>query len=626
MPELNTKSEPLPLAVPPSIEAVISEFDARASTFSCMDIYIDLCAARKALKEPTSGENAGAWAEVLAFGLAGTEHFEKPWGTYFGPMGSGTENGEAVYFPDVRQADTAVLVHWRRRAQSVTNPVLKARYNDLVWDLSHFIANEKRDVKFAHSAIDSYLDAACQKDRNEYDVFPEAERALTLAVQINDTFRRDAARKNLLNIHKQAIENNGMWWKVFDALEEQPRSGLTDEEREELIADLEGIIARVSDISSPENFNPHDVESAANKLLKYYRRAGRQDEIKRLHLTVAKAFEHFGGMADPMLASTVLQTSMDAYRQAGMNEEEARILRLIEKSNVESADQMIRHEITQEIPIEDIEEFLSQVIGDTKDKTFSWISAEFLVIRTKMEESLRNSAETSPLTSMIPAVMLKGDRVVAHIGSLDEDPLGRLIHQTNTHLSLVTPWLGWAIERAKERHSLSAEDITLWANRTGLFGDGQLLREGLMAWMNCDHVKAAHILVPQVEVGFRSLVGLYGRPTTKAHPQMRQARMVVTMGEILFSDETLQALGRHGSNIVLHFRTLYADPRGQNLRNDLAHGLISTESLNAGIMLWVIHSLLLLGAWLLPEGIPESETEPSAAQREDHASDKDHTS
>ena len=56
-----------------------------------MDIHGALCQARQALSDPSAAENTGAWAEVLAFGLAAHEHGEKPWGTFFGPMGSMTD-------------------------------------------------------------------------------------------------------------------------------------------------------------------------------------------------------------------------------------------------------------------------------------------------------------------------------------------------------------------------------------------------------------------------------------------------------------------------------------------------------------------------------------------------------
>lgn len=365
---LKTQAENLPLMVPPTIAAVIDEFNARSDPYETFDVYSALCEVRQALATPSPAENYGAWAEMLAFGLTGTEPNEKPWGTYFGPMGSGTrDNGEIVYFPDLRQADGTILAQWKDRARSVTAPVMIARYNDLVWDLGKFIANERRDVEFARRAIDAYLIAARQDGRNANHAFSDAERALALAIQIDDKPRRESAREALLVLHQQAIVGNRMWWKAYDALEEQPKSGLTDAERDSLIADLERVLARVSDISDSAKFDPHAVEGVANKLIAHYRRAGKNEQIQRLYLAVARAFEHFGSMANAMLASMVFQTSMDAYRQAGMKADEERILRLIEKSNVESMAQMTRHEVKQEIPSEVVEEFLTHLIGTTTE-------------------------------------------------------------------------------------------------------------------------------------------------------------------------------------------------------------------------------------------------------------------
>jgi lysyl-tRNA synthetase class 1 len=218
-----------------------------------------------------------------------------------------------------------------------------------------------------------------------------------------------------------------------------------------------------------------------------------------------------------------------------------------------------------------------------------------------LEQSLEEVTREAPLAAFIPSTIVDGSRVVAEIGSVDDDPIGRLIQHTKQHLAFSTSWLSSALDRAKERHTLVAADFTAWVNRCGLFGDARLLSDGIAAWIAEDHVKAAHLLIPQIEAAFRTLVGRCGRPTTKPHPRMRRARMVITMGDILFDEETVFALGQLGSDLVLHFRALYADPRGYNWRNDLAHGLIPTEQIGHGMLLWVIHTLLLLGVWMKPE-------------------------
>ena len=595
------------LIVPPTIKAVIDHFEARTDLYTADNVHSALCDARKALKDPTPAENHGAWAEVLAFGLTERSHNEKPWGTYFGPTGSGTNaDGETVYFPDIADADWAVLDLWVKRAQSVKSPVLLARYADLVWDLSQVIASRQRQVEFARSAIDAYLVIVTQQDRDLYDRFPWVERALSLAIQIRDTKRRDRARKALLALHREAVTGNSWWWKAFGIFERQQKSGVTDEEVAEIISDIEAVLARVSDTSSPEQFDPHATESAANKLIKYYRRQNKTDEVKRLQATIGRAFEHFGTMADALVAASVLPTSLEAYQQAGLKDDAKRILGLIETANADSIKLMTKVETKHEISRAEIDKFCSDIVGDTTEQAFVQIALQFMLKEDATQESLKETTKAAPLSAIFPKTVVQKDRVTAHIGSLEDDPMGHLISHAAQNVSLLSPWLGWALDHAKSTYGLTSEDLTLWANRTGLFGDGRLLHEGVAAWMSDDHIKALHILIPQIEFAFRSLLRGLGRTTTKAHPQMQQARMVITMGELLFNKETAETLGPRGQDLVLHFRTLFTDPRGMNLRNMMAHGELSIDAMHGAQTNWLVHAALLLGAWLKPR---KSETE-----------------
>src|SRR5262245_42982739 len=66
-------------------------------------------------------------------------------------------------------------------------------------------------------------------------------------------------------------------------------------------------------------------------------------------------------------------------------------------------------------------------------------------------------------------------------------------------------------------------------------------------------------------------------------------------GSPLFPYATLFRSEALGPDITLHFLALYADPRGRNLRNNLAHGLITRQAASRDATNWLIHSLQGVG-------------------------------
>jgi len=65
----------------------------------------------------------------------------------------------------------------------------------------------------------------------------------------------------------------------------------------------------------------------------------------------------------------------------------------------------------------------------------------------------------------------------------------------------------------------------------GLFVDMSLLLEGVAAWERGDHVKAAHVLIPQIERGLRKVADSIGVPITKPHPTIPGTSVAIGMGE-----------------------------------------------------------------------------------------------
>ncbi|MBZ9998025.1 DUF4209 domain-containing protein [Mesorhizobium sp. BH1-1-4] len=121
-----------------------------------------------------------------------------------------------------------------------------------------------------------------------------------------------------------------------------------------------------------------------------------------------------------------------------------------------------------------------------------------------------------------------------------------------------------------------------------------LLVEGISAWAREDHVKAAHVLVPQVERALRKIADGLGVPVTKAHPTVPGTSVAIGMGEMLYNQTVAEALG---PDATLHFQALYADPRGMNLRNEIAHGLMDGNQFHWHLGNLIIHSLMMLGLW-----------------------------
>ncbi|WP_085354604.1 DUF4209 domain-containing protein [Bradyrhizobium canariense] len=92
----------------------------------------------------------------------------------------------------------------------------------------------------------------------------------------------------------------------------------------------------------------------------------------------------------------------------------------------------------------------------------------------------------------------------------------------------------------------------------------------------------------------RKLAGDLGLPITRPHPAVSERSVAIGMGEILYNEKVVAAVG---PDVALHLQALYSDPRGMNLRNEIAHGLM-----DAGQFYWhlgnlIVHSLLLLGLW-----------------------------
>jgi lysyl-tRNA synthetase, class I len=583
------------LTIPSPITSVIEQFEKSVEPFSEMDVSTALNSARAKLVDPSPAENKGAWCECVAFTLMRTPG-KGVWGTHFGPLASVVmQDGSPFYTPDIEQVDSEIIDHWADRAILAKHPVLRARYADIVWDIGPLKTGKRGDYKMAQLAADAYLAAAIEEYISEPIYrFQYAFNSFDLATSLSDEARIDKARDHIMALHRASFANEmKLWWMAYQFLSAR-RGALTDKERDELTKDLEAVLARAADIGNAQTFDVHTAKNAAGHLIKLFTRSGNAADVQRLYLTIAKTTEHHAGLGKAMLASVFLQESLDAYRRAGLKDEAERIRILMQDKIAEARREMTSITTKTRIPKEDIDSFLEQVVTDDLGTTFVSIATQLLPRRNEVEEQIEQLTKAAPLMASIGNSILADNRVSARIGPAEDDPFGRLVNQASTDFGLSAVWLHNAFVRAFEKHTFTPEHIVAWANRHQLFDELTLLIEGVTAWTDGDQVKALHVLVPQVEHALRKIVGDLDKPTTKAHPTIPGVSVAINMGDILYSKEITEALG---PDLTLYFLALYADHRGLNIRNELAHGLLKASQANTGIVMWVIHTLLVLGIW-----------------------------
>lgn len=584
------------MKVPVEIESIIADVETRQEPLQSHYFQTELMKARAALGKNLDADlNAGAFAELVAWTLTTEAWGLEPWHSYFGPFGSWISiDGKKAFSPAVDQADEAIFHHWTSRVGQFSHPGLQARYADLCWELARTVGNAKPDFRHAIAAFDAYLEGVTRGLVTEFhEQIASASRALDIARQVRDNDRSEAAIIMLLQLHDKAVAGEGWWWKTYDRLIAD--KVLTDDRRAYLAQSLEGLAADYADAANPEKFDPFQLESVSERLQAYYSRVGSRPDVVRLQETVGRAFEHTASLGDNMRASSMLQSAENAYLDAGKPEDakRARVARI--KAIEASREEMQSFETTQTITKEEMEAFVSTVVTDNPLHTFARIANQFVPEVAQVEAQIKKGGDgEGSIMDFIPIAIMAKDHQAAMLGGVEDDLDGRVIHHAQQNVQWTSPYLHRALQAAIDKHELNPYAVTGFAERSGLFEDSSFLLEGVGAWFAHDHMKAIHVLVPQIERALRTITGKLGEPVTRKHPTMLDREIAIGMGEIFGNKVVKDTLG---TDMTLYFKLIYSDPRGLNLRNSIAHGTLERGMINAVISDLLIHSLLVLGLW-----------------------------
>jgi hypothetical protein len=556
-------------------------------------------------QEP-SIEMRADWA-AFAF-MADSPEDRSSWGTYFGPLATWkADDGRLVESPSREFITEEILRYWDDLLPAVAHPVLRARYADLLWDFAK-PTKQAPQIRHAQAAIDAYLDAVRSK-RYEHAVtaITYARRALQLSISTNDGGRIEQARDTIIQLERdiRQLDQLGTWGFAFDLLIENKKSLVTDQQRQNLIADQEQILQIVVDSDNFERYDPFIAESAALRLAAYYRRINRLEDSQRILVAYARVFVAASDKVAPLQAHGWLRRVYDVLQEYGMRAaaEELAVRTGEVGKKTHSEMETFQHEF--KIPEAEVEKLIDALTAGSLDEILARIAIHFAPDRDRVEKQIKELAEVAPLTAWIPMSIVDSEgRSVANIGPVESDLEGRIVIQMSQNLSFEGLFLRQAIERALRKHEPTVDLIVEYLFRSPLFLNQRksVIAKGIQAYLDANWMTAAHLLIPQIEEAFRQLLVLTNRPVFK--PGRHGGLHLRSLDDMLTDSVVIHAFTEKKTT---YLRVLLTDPRGWNLRNNLCHGILEPDGFGSGFADRILHVFLLLGLIRHKEEDPKRE-------------------
>jgi hypothetical protein len=464
---------------------------------------------------------------------------------------------------------------------------LRARLADIAWVRA-------RDHIAAKAAIQAYLDVAraVRLPEDWHDMMTPLTRALGIAAQLGrreDFHTVRAFTEEILDA--QAPSEGGIF--SADLLDLLLESSRDDAERYSGIA--EGIADRVLAAGRYDLARTYYELAARCQERRRDQQAGAEGR-RRLLGRVADAYvaqaeavlsqPHIGSL----LGAAHMQKAIEVLRRAGKSRE--RVDELLERLvEIQKAvpDSMLRYSHSFDAT-DFAEEARQSVAGKSADEALlAFLMRDLLSDVGKLRVNAERRASEYLGLSLFPKVMHNAEgKVVARQGSVrSPDPQEReaairveMVGDAERHYDTIGRII---IEPMRRQivldHAITATDVhrilqyspVVAADREMVF------TEGLVAGFYGDTMKAAHYLIPQLEHSIRVLLQRSGVRVSTYDQYGIQKEL--NLNNLLHLPELKEMLG---DDLVFALQCLLIEKFGPDLRNKLAHGLMSSNEFFTG--------------------------------------------
>lgn len=526
----------------------------------------------------------------------GNEQSVARWGgAALGPM---MEMNDGVFPPPVAAFPSSLLPYVEHRAITTGRADAQARYRDFLW-LHRGTYLDGRDAirAYRRAGVGSNpADATDHMTAASYLI-----RAAQLSMRLN--FERPEIADVLIREIRGAIhdEGGGFVWQLAASLGRLAR--YQPDAAAELLEDLVAESRATSANPRRERTTLDAVEAIAAGL-------GRSDVVAWARRASAESHEREATQRageGAMIEVGLLRDALRAFERIGDGDAVRRLKDRYADAASRATEDLSAIKAEVQIPNEVFEEAFEHAArtARTGDVGLLQLPLELGVWPSweDVQARFQQARQEHPIQWLVSRYTVSPDGRVVGPPEDEADRDEAYLHDYFTQeIQMVLGLNAHLIGRLRESGDWSVD--ALMANLR--LADAELAaasESGIRAFETGDSWTACHVLIPQFERGLRKVALRLSANVRRVVAD--QGLQVATLGSILTDEAVVRFLG---ANLAQTLDAVFTKPRGLNLRNSTAHGLLAPEDDQQGAALLTVFGLLTAGycLWFLDQPPPST--------------------
>lgn len=513
------------------------------------------------------------------------------------PLVEWSNNNTSYCLEDINSKHLDVIQECISRTNS---ECLKSRLYDLLW-----LKKTPKNKSDAENAIQSYLalseDIRLSDKGNILNTRENYKRALVLAHQIKDfslikKIYSEIKECLFLNEAEPEDHTRCILFKLYAPCITQEDFDYWVELTEKIIEDC----LQKKDYRKGRSY--HDVMiSISNRLKLPVESLGYQKRKTHLYIDEARYFKSAG--AEGLFLQQLYTKAIEECRNVkGLAILAPELIKELTASQSQISNELkeISTSINMEPVVAALEDEISGVdISSALEKIVECARPDK---KSDLLKSGLNQAKEFPLQALFATSIVdtKGKMIGRRAGrpASEEEQLNYELERACNYMLMALPikstLVSIGLTKLKERFDFSEKVIEELLSPNPFIPINQIyqFRTGLFAGLREDWATAGYILIPLLENSFRTILERTGYQTIKVSSDGIQEE--VDLNQFIWSPEFQQIVGE---NWAFHLQVLLTRRDGLNLRNNIAHGLLTDDSAfgHGMVVIWanVLHLCIL---------------------------------